>query len=116
MNRETIMWRLRRIQASVQATVESGLTALAARVGQLENYWGYLESKYKHVTVPSTNEQSETVYTETLYDAEGQVVGTCVSTIGADGVYTQAFTVGSGPTRILTSTKDGSGTWTEEWS
>lgn len=129
------------LAADVSDTIDTSLAALEGDVTALEGrmdtaeadideleaeaevqgkrwaaYWPYLASQYKSVTVPSVNELEEEVWTQTLYDADGGVVGTCVSTEKANGSYTSAYTIGDGPTRTLTSTEDENGTWTEVWT
>ncbi len=116
------------------AALEGDVTALEGRMDTAETdiagleaeaeaqgkrwaaYWPYLAAQHKSVTVPSVNDQKEEVWTQTLYDSEGGVVGTCVSTEKVNGSYTTAYTIGTGPTRTLTSTEDENGTWTEVWT
>lgn len=117
---EVLVGSLGRIKESVNAALDGAIAdleeAMEAQGQKLETLWPYMESQYKSVTVPSMNELEEEVWTQTLYDAEGEIVGTCVSTEKANGSYTCAYTIGDGPTRTLTSTEDEDGTWTEVWT
>lgn len=51
INLESIRWKIKRIEANVQNAIDTGLAALAARVGLLEQWWAYLVWRYGVETV-----------------------------------------------------------------
>lgn len=113
MNKETIMWRLRRVKAAV----DTDLAALAARVGLLEQWWDFLAWRYGVETVIEDGDGSTYAkkFTETVKNG-GETVATCVCTKALTGTqFVSVYTIGE-TARTLTTTINGDGTFTEVWS
>lgn len=110
MNRETFSWMLKRVRAAVN----TDLAALAARVGLLEQWWVYLKENYDYTCdMPADTSTKPYSYTETVKEGE-TVKGTLVTTMNADGTYTEVYTIGEA-TRTRTWTKVDN-QWKGVWS
>ena len=114
---EAVRWRLKRIQANAKNAIDTGLAALAARVGLLEQWWDFLAWRYGVQTVIADGDGSTCtkIFTETINDGASQVAQ-CVTKKSLDGsTFTAVYTIGT-TVRTLTTTINGDGTFTEVWS
>lgn len=117
INLESIRWKIKRIEANVQNAIDTGLAALAARVGLLEKWWDYLAWRYGVQTVIADGDGSTyaKIFTETIENGDS-TIGTCVTKKSLDGsTFTAVYTIGT-TVRTLTTTINGDGTFTEVWS
>lgn len=117
INLESIRWKIKRIEANVQNAIDTGLAALAARVGLLEKWWDYLVWRYGVETVIEDGDGSTyaKIFTETIKSGDA-TIGTCVTKKSLDGsTFTAVYTIGT-TVRTLTTTINGDGTFTEVWS
>ena len=117
INLESIRWQIKRIEANVQNSIDTGLAALAARVGLLEQWWDYLVWRYGVETVIEDGDGSTYAkkFAETVKNG-GETVATCVCTKAMTGTqFVSVYTIGE-TVRTLTETKDESGKWTGVWS
>ena len=117
MNIEYLEWQIERLKDNVQTAIDSSLAALAARVGLLEKWWDYLAWRYGVQTVIADGDGSTCtkIFTETINDGASQVAQ-CVTKKSLDGsTFTAVYTIGT-TVRTLTTTINGDGTFTEEWS
>lgn len=117
INLESIRWKIKRIEANVQNAIDTGLAALAARVGLLEQWWDYLVWRYGVQTVIADGDGSTCtkIFTETINDGASQVAQ-CVTKKLVDGkTFVAVYTIGE-TTRTHTTTINGDGTFTEVWS
>lgn len=117
INLESIRWKIKRIEANVQNAIDTGLAALAARVGLLEQWWAYLVWRYGVETVIEDGDGSTyaKIFTETIKNGDA-TIGTCVTKKLVDGkTFVAVYTIGE-TTRTHTTTINGDGTFTEVWS
>lgn len=117
MNIEYLEWQIERLKDSVQTAIDTGLAALAARVGLLEQWWDYLVWRYGVETVIEDGDGSTYAkkFTETVKNG-GETVATCVTTKAMTGTqFVSVYTIGE-TTRTHTTTINGNGTFTEVWS
>lgn len=117
INLESIRWKIKRIEANVQNAIDTGLAALAARVGLLEQWWDYLVWRYGVETVIEDGDGSTYAkkFTDTIKNGE-DVIATCVTTKALTGTqFVSVYTIGE-TVRTYTETKDESGKWTGVWS
>lgn len=100
-------------------TAEAAIDGLEADVetqGQkLTGWWIYLKETCDYTCdMPADTSVKPYTYTETA--KEGQTVkGTCVTTMNADGTYTEVYTIGTNPARTRTWSKV-DGKWKGVWS
>lgn len=117
MNIEYLEWQIERLKDSVQTAIDSGLAALAARVGLLEQWWDFLAWRYGVQTVITDGDGTTAtkVFSETIKNGE-TVVATCETKKLVDGkTFVAVYTIGE-TVRTHTTTINGDGTFTEVWS
>ena len=125
MNKETIMHQLRRLRKamddlenSVNDTLDTTLAEiqddLEAQGKKLTEWWDYMKENLDYTCdMPADTSTKPYSYTETVKDGE-TVKGTLVTTMNADGTYTEQYTIGT-TSRTRTWTKTGN-QWKGEWS
>lgn len=117
MNIEYLEWQIERLKDSVQTAIDTGLAALAARVGLLEQWWAYLVWRYGVETVIEDGDGSTYAkkFIETIKNGDN-VVATCVCTKALTGTqFVSVYNVGE-TVRTYTETKDENGKWEGVWS
>ena len=90
---------------------------IAALKLNIEQWWDYLEWRYGCETVIEDGDSSTYAkkFTDTIKNGE-TVVATCVTTKAMTGTqFVSVYTIGE-VTRTLTTTKDETGKWKDEWS
>lgn len=100
-------------------TAEEGITAIEAEIEaqgkKLTEWWVYMKENLEYTCdMPADTSTKPYSYTETVKEGE-TVKGTLVTTMNADGTYTEVFTIGSNPVRTRTWTKVDN-QWKGEWS
>lgn len=116
---EVMVGKMDRLQQSVQDTLDTTIAdienELEAQGKKLSDWWLYLKENYNYTCdMPSDTSTKPYSYTETAKDGQ-TTKGTLVTTMNADGTYTEVFTIGSNPARTRTWTKTGN-QWKGEWS
>lgn len=117
MNIEYLEWQIERLKDSVQTAIDTGLAALAVRVGLLEQWWDYLVWRYGVETVIEDGDGSTYAkkFTDTIKNG-GETVATCVCTKAMTGTqFVSVYTIGE-TVRTYTETKDEAGKWEGVWS
>lgn len=99
-------------------TAESDISALESSVEaqgkQLTEWWGYMKENLDYTCdMPADTSTKPYSYTETAKDGQ-TTKGTLVTTMNADGTYTEQYTIGT-TSRTRTWTKTGN-QWKGEWS
>ena len=125
MNKETIMHQLRRLrkamddlESSVNDTLDTTLEEmqedLEAQGKKLTEWWVYMKENLEYTCdMPADTSTKPYSYTETAKDGQ-TTKGTLVTTMNADGTYTEKYTIGT-TSRTRTWTKTGN-QWKGEWS
>ena len=99
---EVMVGKMDRLQQSVQDTLDT------------TDWWLYLKENYDYTCdMPSDTSTKPYSYTETVKDGQ-TTKGTLVTTMNADGTYTEQYTIGT-TSRTRTWTKTGN-QWKGEWS
>ena len=126
MNNETIMHQLRRLRKAMDdlensvndtldTTLEEMQEDLEAQGKKLTEWWLYIKENYDYTCdMPSDTSTKPYSYTETAKEGE-TVKGTLVTTMNADGTYTEQYTIGTNPARTRTWSKVDN-QWKGEWS
>lgn len=115
---EVMVGKMDRLQQSVQDTLDTTIAdienELEAQGKKLSDWWLYLKENYNYTCdMPSDTSTKPYSYTETVKDGQ-TTKGTLVTTMNADGTYTEQYTIGE-TTRTRTWTKTGN-QWKGEWS
>lgn len=115
---EVLVGKMSRIEASVQDTLDTTIAdiedELEAQGKKLTDWWVYLKENYNYTCdMPSDTSTKPYSYTETVKDGQ-TTKGTLVTTMNADGTYTEAYTIGT-TSRTRTWTKVDN-QWKGEWS
>lgn len=85
--------------------IDAMAESIAQQGKKLETYWKYLESIYDYTCdMPADKSTKPYSYTETLKEADA-VKATLVTTMNADGTYTEVYTIGTNPARTRTWSK-----------
>lgn len=125
MNKETIMHQLRRLrkamddlESSVNDTLDTTLEEmqedLEAQGKKLTEWWVYMKENLDYTCdMPADTSTKPYSYTETAKDGQ-TTKGTLVTTMNADGTYTEVYTIGE-TTRTRTWSKVDN-QWKGEWS
>lgn len=125
MNKETIMHQLRRLRKamddlenSVNDTLDTTLAEiqddLEARGKKLTEWWVYMKENLDYTCdMPADTSTKPYSYTETVKEGE-TVKGTLVTTMNADGTYTEVYTIGEAKRTRTWSKVDNQ--WKGEWS
>lgn len=99
-------------ESQLPLSVEEDIEAVGK---QLSSWWLYLKENYDYTCdMPADTSTKPYSYTETAKDGQ-TTKGTLVTTMNADGTYTEVFTIGSNPARTRTWTKIDN-QWKGEWS
>lgn len=126
MNKETIMHQLRRLrkamddlESSVNDTLDTTLAEiqddLEAQGKKLTEWWVYLKENYNYTCdMPADTSTKPYSYTETVKEGEA-TKATLVTTMNADGTYTEVYTIGDNPARTRTWSKVDN-QWKGVWS
>lgn len=115
---EVMVGKMDRLQQSVQDTLDTTIAdienELEAQGKKLSEWWGYLKENYNYTCdMPADTSTKPYSYTETVKEGE-TVKGTLVTTMNADGTYTEVYTIGE-TTRTRTWSKVDN-QWKGEWS
>lgn len=115
---EVMVGKMDRLQQSVQDTLDTTIAdienELEAQGKKLSDWWLYLKENYDYTCdMPSDTSTKPYSYTETAKDGQ-TTKGTLVTTMNADGTYTEQYTIGT-TSRTRTWTKTGN-QWKGEWS
>lgn len=115
---EVMVGKMDRLQQSVQDTLDTTIAdienELEAQGKKLSEWWGYMKENYNYTCdMPSDTSTKPYSYTETAKDGQ-TTKGTLVTTMNADGTYTEQYTIGT-TSRTRTWTKTGN-QWKGEWS
>lgn len=98
-------------EAQLPLSVEEDIEAVGK---QLSSWWVYLKENYNYTCdMPANTSTKPYSYTETVKDGQ-TTKGTLVTTMNADGTYTEQYTIGT-TSRTRTWTKTGN-QWKGEWS
>ena len=126
MNKETIMHQLRRLrkamddlESSVNDTLDTTLEEmqedLEAQGKKLTEWWVYMKENLEYTCdMPDDTSTKPYSYTETVKEGEA-TKGTLVTTMNADGTYTEVYTIGTNPARTRTWSKVDN-QWKGVWS
>ena len=91
MNKETIMHQLRRLRKAMEAEIQDDLEAQGKK---LTEWWDYMKENLDYTCdMPADTSTKPYSYTETVKEGE-TVKGTLVTTMNADGTYTEVYTIG----------------------
>ena len=115
---EVLVGKMDRLQQSVQDTLDTTIAdiedELEAQGKRLSDWWVYLKENYNYTCdMPADTSTKPYSYTETAKDGQ-TTKGTLVTTMNADGTYTEVYTIGE-TTRTRTWSKVGN-QWKGEWS
>lgn len=115
---EVLVGKMDRLQQSVQDTLDTTIAdiedELEAQGKKLSDWWVYLKENYNYTCdMPADTSTKPYSYTETAKDGQ-TTKGTLVTTMNADGTYTEQYTIGT-ISRTRTWTKTGN-QWKGEWS
>lgn len=115
---EVMVGKMDRLQQSVQDTLDTTIAdienELEAQGKKLSEWWGYMKENYNYTCdMPADTSAKPYSYTETAKDGQ-TTKGTLVTTMNADGTYTEQYTIGT-TSRTRTWTKTGN-QWKGEWS
>lgn len=115
---EVLVGKMDRLQQSVQDTLDTTIAdiedELEAQGKRLSDWWLYLKENYNYTCdMPADTSTKPYSYTETAKDGQ-TTKGTLVTTMNADGTYTEVYTIGEAK-RTRTWTKTGN-QWKGVWS
>lgn len=115
---EVMVGKMDRLQQSVQDTLDTTIAdienELEAQGKKLSDWWLYLKENYDYTCdMPADTSTKPYSYTETAKDGQ-TTKGTLVTTMNADGTYTEVYTIGE-TTRTRTWSKVGH-QWKGVWS
>lgn len=115
---EVMVGKMDRLQQSVQDTLDTTIAdienELEAQGKKLSEWWGYMKENYNYTCdMPADTSTKPYSYTETVKEGEA-TKGTLVTTMNADGTYTEQYTIGT-TSRTRTWTKTGN-QWKGVWS
>ena len=98
-------------ESQLPTSVEEDIAAVGK---QLSSWWAYLKENYDYTCdMPADTSTKPYSYTETAKDGQ-TTKGTLVTTMNADGTYTEVYTIGT-TSRTRTWTKTGN-QWKGKWS
>ena len=106
------------LESSVNDTINTKLDEiqedLEAQGKKLTDWWGYMKENYEYTCdMPAETSTKPYSYTETVKDGE-TVKGTLVTTMNADGTYTEVYTIGEAKRTRTWSKVDNQ--WKGVWS
>ena len=115
---EVLVGKMDRLQQSVQDTLDTTIAdiedELEAQGKRLSDWWVYLKENYNYTCdMPADTSTKPYSYIETAKEGE-TVKGTLVTTMNADGTYTEVYTIGEA-TRTRTWSKVDN-QWKGVWS
>lgn len=115
---EVLVGKMDRLQQSVQDTLDTTIAdiedELEAQGKRLSDWWVYLKENYNYTCdMPADTSTKPYSYTETVKEGEA-TKGTLVTTMNADGTYTEQYTIGT-TSRTRTWSKVGQ-QWKGVWS
>lgn len=107
------------LETSVNEALDTTIAELEGKVDEqgkrLAEYWEYMKSIYDYTCdMPADKSTKPYSYTETLKEAD-TVKATLVTTMNADGTYTEVYTIGDNPERTRTWSKVDN-KWKGVWS